>query len=211
MFNSGRTSTCNDERDGRPSNTVKDETVNIMRTQLGKDQCYMLNNLHHKIATHYKYVSCSRNINSHNSLQTSEDAKSEHVSGSSSIVGNTLELERSGSFEFSNAVWIGRGFICELCGYGEWDMGPLMDAWIETDVYATEKERWNCSLKIQKSTIASNMMATVFWNWESILLIEYLPQWSTATFALYFDTSYISTMLLKTKDVEIYPKKFAVS
>ncbi len=58
--NGRRTSTHNDARDSRQSNTINDETVNIVRTLLDEDQHYMLNDLHHKIATQYKYVSCSQ-------------------------------------------------------------------------------------------------------------------------------------------------------
>ncbi len=59
MFNIGRVSMCNDDQDGRPLNSVNDETVNIVRTLLYKNQDYILDNLHHKIVTQYKYVSCS--------------------------------------------------------------------------------------------------------------------------------------------------------
>ncbi len=57
MGNSGRMSTHDDAQDGRLSITVSAEAIYIVHTLLDEDQHYILDNLHYKIATQYKYVS----------------------------------------------------------------------------------------------------------------------------------------------------------
>ncbi len=60
MINDGRMSTYDDAQDSRPSNTVDDKIVNVVCTLLEENWHYMLDNLHHEIATQYKYVSYSQ-------------------------------------------------------------------------------------------------------------------------------------------------------
>jgi transposase len=60
MFTKVRTSIEDEERAGRPSDSVNDETVAILRALLQKDRRLTITDIHQQIATEYPYVTVSR-------------------------------------------------------------------------------------------------------------------------------------------------------
>lgn len=56
MFKDGRTNTHDKDREGRPSTSVNDKLITIVRTLLEKDRRLTVTDLHHKIVKYYPYI-----------------------------------------------------------------------------------------------------------------------------------------------------------
>ena len=188
MFTAGRTSTHDNARDGRPSTAVNDETVNIVRALLAEDRRYTITDMHHKIATEYPFVSCSR-FSIHGILtellemtkvcarwvprQLTSDHKKNRMGAALQLL--TLYNEEGEAF-----------FDRVVTGDETWVHYWTPETKEASKQWKTRDEPTPVKFKEQPS--AGKVMATVFWDRQGVLLVEYLADRSTLTQDTYFDT-----------------------
>ncbi len=168
--------THDEERSDWLSTAVNEETVNIMRAILKEDCCYTLDDFHHKMMKQYSNIECRR-TSMFNILTNELEMRKVCVCW---IPQKLLYLhwkERMGiALEFLTMNWEEGDalFDCIITGDETW-----VHYWMPKSkaVYKQWKHKDEKALKKFKKTASTGkVMVTVFWDWQRVLLVKYLPR-----------------------------------
>jgi len=188
QFREGRTSTHDDAREGRPSTSVNEETIGLVRHLLATDRRLTLTDLHHQMAKHYSYLPCSRTsifrilrgeleMTKVSARWVPRDLTDDHRQNR---MGAALEI-------LGRYAEKGDKFLQQIVtGDESWVHYWTPESKQASMVWKTKDESAPKKFKVVPSS--GKLMVTFFWDSEGPLLIEYMPAGSTITGASYFDT-----------------------
>ncbi len=188
MFRNGREEVHDEQREGRPSEAVNEETVNIIRTLLEENRRYTVSDLHQKMATQYAYVDCSRT-----SIYRILSEELEMTKVCARWVPRALtEAHRT------QRMGAALDFLTRYQARGDKFLDQLVtgdETWVHYWTPETKRASmvWKTATepapkKFKTVPSSGKVMATLFWDREGPLLLEYMQKGSTITQQTYFDT-----------------------
>ncbi len=188
QFTKGRTDLHDNERSGRPSEAVNFETVNIVRTLLAKDRRYTISDLHHKIATDYPYVTCSRTSIFTILTQELEMRKISARWVPRQLLPKHLDARFLSALEFLRLYKnSGNTFLDQIVTGDE----TWVHYWTPETKQASmqwQKKGEKTPRKFKTRPSAGKIMMNVFWDNKGILLLEYFPKTQNVNQETYFDS-----------------------
>ncbi len=186
QFLEGRTDIHDEARAGRPSDTIE-ETVRCVRALLEEDRRHTITDLHHEIETHFLHET---------SRTTIHRALVEHI-GMRKVCARWVPRELTEQHR-KNRMGAALELLSSYHELGDDYLQRIVtgdETWVHYWTPETKKQSsvWKlpeepAPKKFKERPSAGKIMATVFWDYRGVILVEYTPPGTTVTKDTYFDT-----------------------